>query len=67
VQKVRNKPYNMLFTIQRLADVRAKLRSQCKKQYVGGSARVARQPNAVTRSRCGSSESLLENRVSYSN
>ena len=30
-----------------------------KKQYVGGSARVARQPNGVTWSRCGYSESLL--------
>ena len=35
-----------------------------KKQCVGGSARVARQPNGVTRSRCGSSESLLRKSVS---
>ena len=36
-----------------------------KKQYIGGSARVARQPNGVTRSRCGSSETLLEKCDSY--
>ena len=39
---------------------------KAKKQYVGGSARVASQPNGITRNRCGSSESLLQKSVSYS-
>jgi hypothetical protein len=53
VQKVGNKPHNILFTTQKLTDVMGKAHSFCGKASRRMESTSGREPNGVSRSRCG--------------